>query len=103
MNGMLYINKKGQNMYTISPAGIRASIYFQVSYPTADSTATSPFVFMQDSSHKQTVLNTVEVKTTAKFYCLLADILDAINGNLVPEEQLEQFLISNLGMKVVRR
>lgn len=103
MKGTLYVNKKGQNMYTISPAGIHASIVFQVSYPTAESTATSPFVFVQDASHKQTLLSTEDVRITAQFYSLLTDILDAINGNLVPEEHLEQFLVDNLGMKVVRR
>lgn len=103
MKGTLYVDKKNKNIFTISPAGVRASIFFQVSYPQDGSTATHPFVFMQDASHKQTLLNTEDVRITGQFYTLLADILDAINGNLVLEEQLEQFLVSNLGMKVVRR
>lgn len=103
MNGTLYVNKKGQNMYTISPAGVRASINFMVSYPTTESLETKPFVFMQDASHKATLLNTDDVRVTANFYNILSDILDAISNNLVPEEELEQFLIRNLGMKVVRR
>ena len=102
MKGTLYISKS-KNMFTISPAGIRASISFQVSYPTADSLATSPFVFVQDASHKATILSFEDIKATAEFYKLLEDIVAAISGNLVAEENLEKFMVDNLGMKVVRR
>lgn len=102
MKGTLYISKS-KNMFTISPARIRASISFQVSYPAADSLETHPFVFVQDTSHKATILMLEDIRATAEFYALLEDIVTAIQGNLVAEENLEKFLVGNLGMTVKRK
>lgn len=103
MKCTLYI-AKGKNMFTISPANVRASIAFQVSYPQEGSTATHPFVFMQDASHKGTLLNAQDISDTLEFYQVLNGAVMAIESNYIAEHEIESFMISQFGThKVVRR